>query len=185
MNMNMKLIGLSLFLYTSSLYATNASEAQEEWKKIKVVQDLIQASHRLVKEITPIELMQKIDEDEEELVVIDIREPGQMRHGEIAHDNMIRIVRGYLELKVEGFIPDKNMQIIVYCCSGQRSILASRTLIEMGYKNVTSLKGGVQGWVAAGMPLGTHYGDMIMKPVDYIIPMNTTENNVSKISTKE
>ena len=175
----MKLITLALLLCASSVYATPAHDAHAEWKKVKVVQDIIQASHRLVDELTPIELMQKIDEDEEEFVVIDLREPGQMRHGEITHENMYKIVRGYLELKIEGFVPDKSTHVILYCCSGQRSILSGRTLVEMGYKKVSSLKGGIQGWVSSGMPLNTHYGEMITKPKGYVIPTNDTDSNVA------
>lgn len=175
----MKLITLALFLYISSVHATSAHVAHAQWKKVKVVQDIIEASHRLVDELTPIELMQKIDEDEEEFVVIDLREPGQTRHGEITHENMYKIVRGYLELEIEGFVPDKSTHVVLYCCSGQRSILAGRTLVEMGYKKVSSLRGGIQGWVFAGMPLNTHYGEMIQKPRDYVTPTKEAESNVS------
>lgn len=179
----MKSLSLALLLGASFVYATDAHDSHAQWKKIQVVQDIIQASHRLVDEITPIELKQKIDDFEDEFVVIDLREPGQMRHGEIRHENFHKIVRGYLELKIEVFVPDKNTQVILYCCSGQRSILAGRTLVEMGYKNVSSLKGGVQGWVSSGMPLNTHYGEMIAKPKDYLILTNDANSSMSKVAT--
>src|SRR5213078_2516953 len=39
-----------------------------------------------------------------------------------------------------------------YCASGTRSVLAARSLGELGYTNVSSLAGGFTGWKRAGLP---------------------------------
>ena len=36
--------------------------------------------------------------------------------------------------------------IVVYCELGKRSLLAGKTLQELGYRNVVSLKGGYSAW---------------------------------------
>jgi len=97
------------------------------------------------------------------LHLLDIREPDQIGHGEIFHLNLVKITRGYLEFKVEKAFPDKKARIIVYCCTGKRGKLATKTLKDMGYTNVYSLQGGIRGWVDAGYPLDTVYGEVLLK----------------------
>ena len=48
---------------------------------------------------------------------------------------------------------DKDAEIVVYCGSGHRSTMAMTILLTEGYTNVTSLKGGLGGWVEAGFPV--------------------------------
>ena len=47
----------------------------------------------------------------------------------------------------------KDANIVIYCGSGHRSTMALAILGANGYTNVTSLKGGFGGWVAAGYPV--------------------------------
>jgi rhodanese-related sulfurtransferase len=108
-------------------------------------------------------LYKLIQEDAEDFYIIDIREPDQVGHGEIFHLNLVTITRGYLEFKIESKIKDKKSRIIVYCCTGKRGTLAAKTLNDMGYTNVSSLKGGIRQWVADGYPLDTVYGEMFVK----------------------
>jgi adenylyltransferase/sulfurtransferase len=62
------------------------------------------------------------------------------------------VPRGYLELRIENSVPDKSTPILLYCAGGTRSVLAARTLHEMGYADVRSLKGGFTAWKDAGQP---------------------------------
>ena len=109
------------------------------------------------------ELYKLIKEDVEDLYIVDIREPDQVDHGEIFNLNLVTITRGYLEFKIEKEIPNKNSRIVVYCCTGSRGNLAAKTLKDMGYMNVSSLKGGIKKWVSDGYPLDTVYGEMFLK----------------------
>ncbi len=134
------------------------------------VKDLVRSAERVIDPIEPVDLKKMLDADEE-FILIDIRGESQLQHGEIYQLEGLKIDRGYLEFKVEPLIPDKKTPIIIYCCTGKRSILAAQRLKEMGYKNVRSLKGGIRGWIEAGMPLDTTYGEMILAPLDYEPPM--------------
>ena len=109
------------------------------------------------------ELYKLIKDDVEDFYIVDIREPDQVGHGEIFHLNLVTITRGYLEFKIENQIKDKKARIIVYCCTGKRGTLAAKTLNDMGYTNVYSLKGGIRQWVTDGYPLDTVYGEMLLK----------------------
>src|SRR5215510_3908340 len=72
--------------------------------------------------------------------VIDVRERDEWSEGFIPSAKWIP--RGFLELRVEEQVPDKNAPVIVYCAGGTRSALAARSLEELGYRNVRSMAGG-------------------------------------------
>jgi rhodanese-related sulfurtransferase len=44
---------------------------------------------------------------------------------------------------------------VLYCAGGTRSLLAARTLKDMGYTRVRSLAGGFSAWKSAGLPVET------------------------------
>ena len=48
---------------------------------------------------------------------------------------------------------DKNKKILVYCRSGRMSSSASQQLIDLGYKNIYDLEGGMDAWVENGKKL--------------------------------
>jgi molybdopterin/thiamine biosynthesis adenylyltransferase/rhodanese-related sulfurtransferase len=85
--------------------------------------------------------------------VIDCREADE--HAQGAIDGSVFIPRGFLEVRIEKLAPDLDAPIVLYCASGTRSVLAARSLTELGYTNVKSLAGGFSGWKRAGLPWST------------------------------
>jgi sulfur-carrier protein adenylyltransferase/sulfurtransferase len=83
-------------------------------------------------------------------ILIDVREPDEWRQGHVPQ--AIGISRGFLELRIEEKVPDHKAPVIVQCASGTRSLLAARTLRELGYENVYSLTGGFNAWKDRGLP---------------------------------
>jgi sulfur-carrier protein adenylyltransferase/sulfurtransferase len=83
-------------------------------------------------------------------VLLDVRESDEWRQGHIPQ--AVGIPRGFLELRVEEKVPDHKAPVIVQCASGTRSLLASRSLREMGYENVYNLTGGFNAWKDRGLP---------------------------------
>jgi molybdopterin/thiamine biosynthesis adenylyltransferase/rhodanese-related sulfurtransferase len=83
-------------------------------------------------------------------VLIDVREPDEHAQGMIP--GTLYIPRGYLELRIERHVPDRETPVVLYCASGTRSVLAARSLTELGYIQVRSLAGGFTGWKRAGLP---------------------------------
>lgn len=52
-----------------------------------------------------------------------------------------------------GLLPDnKEEKIIIYCRSGSMGDIASQTLVNLGYTDVSNLKGGYNAWKAIGLP---------------------------------
>src|SRR5918997_836665 len=83
-------------------------------------------------------------------VVLDVREPDE--HSQGAIPGSIHIPRGNLESNIENRVPDHDTPIVVQCASGVRSAFAAKTLAELGYTDVASLKGGFNRWKDEGRP---------------------------------
>jgi len=81
--------------------------------------------------------------------VIDIREADEHAQGVIP--GAVHISRGFLEMRIEKAVMDLETPVVLYCAGGTRSVLAVRSLLELGYANVRSLSGGFNGWKKAGL----------------------------------
>ena len=100
-------------------------------------------------EIEPAVLATALRENGKRPALIDVREPDEHAQGMIP--GTLHIPRGFLELRIEGKVPDRGAPVVLYCASGTRSVLAARSLTELGYTNVVSLAGGFTGWKRAGL----------------------------------
>jgi rhodanese-related sulfurtransferase len=105
-------------------------------------QDLIDEAKKQIDEVTP-EQVRDMQARNERVVYLDVREPNEWNLGRLPH--AIHIPRGNLESKVEGVV-DRGQKVVVYCARGNRSALAALTMKQMGYENVASMSGGIQGW---------------------------------------
>ena len=63
--------------------------------------------------------------------MLDVREKEEYREGHLP--GAVSVPRGFLEMRVEEAVPDKDAPIIAYCAGGTRSLLAGRILKELGY----------------------------------------------------
>jgi molybdopterin/thiamine biosynthesis adenylyltransferase/rhodanese-related sulfurtransferase len=79
---------------------------------------------------------------------IDVREGDEWQEGHIP--GAVHVPRGYLESRIETAVPDKSTPVILYCAAGSRSAFAAKTLIDLGYTNVSSLHGGFTDWKRNG-----------------------------------
>ncbi len=88
--------------------------------------------------------------------VIDVREPGEYQTGHLP--NAVNIPRGVLEFKIgdNATFANKDLPIVLYCKTGGRAALAAVNLQRMGYQQVRSLSGGLDGWVSGGQQVVTH-----------------------------
>jgi sulfur-carrier protein adenylyltransferase/sulfurtransferase len=83
-------------------------------------------------------------------VLVDVRESDEWRQGHIPQ--AVGIPRGFLELRIEEKVPDHKTPVILQCASGTRSLLAARSLSELGYENVYNMTGGFNSWKDRGLP---------------------------------
>ena len=101
-------------------------------------------------EITTEQAKQKLSNGSQ-CIFLDVREADEAKAGTIPH--AVHIPRGFLEVKVERELPDRNADIVVYCAGGIRSLFAAETLKQMGYPNAKSMIGGYSTWTKEGFPI--------------------------------
>src|SRR5207248_11500864 len=63
--------------------------------------------------------------------------------------------RGRLQERIEETGPDRGADVVLCCAGGTRSLLAAKTLADLGYTHVRSMAGGYTAWKDAGLPLET------------------------------
>ena len=114
----------------------------------KSFQELMSEARKDVPELSAQQVNELLSNNGKSHVILDVRESDEWRQGHLA--GAVPLPRGFLEIKVETAIPDKNTPIIAYCAGGVRSLLAGKMLKEMGYQNVTSMTGGYNAWKNGG-----------------------------------
>jgi len=99
-----------------------------------------------------------VTESLEGWTVLDVREPDEYDSGRIP--GAVTIPRGFLEVKADHDhakrderLQDRSQRIVCVCAGGNRSLLAADTLLQMGFSEVVSLRGGMTAWQEAGMPV--------------------------------
>ena len=85
-----------------------------------------------------------------EAKIVDVREKNEWNEGYIP--GAVHVPRGFLELQIEEAVPDKSKTVVLYCAGGVRSLMAGKTLQEMGYGKAISMSGGFGGWKGQGYP---------------------------------
>jgi rhodanese-related sulfurtransferase len=87
----------------------------------------------------------------EEVVLLDVREPGETAGGKIA--KAIQIPVGAVKTRIGELEKHKDKTLLVYCKTGARSGAACKELGNLGFDKVFSLNGGLMAWQEAHLPL--------------------------------
>ena len=114
----------------------------------KTYKQIMEEARQVVPEASPDEVKSKLDRSTPPML-LDVREKEEFRQGYVP--GAVSLPRGFLEMRVEDAVPDKNTPIVAYCAGGTRSLLAGRILKELGYTNVTSMRGGFTAWKNQGL----------------------------------
>ena len=91
------------------------------------------------------------------IVFVDVRETVERQQGGTIR-GAIHAARGFLEFFADPESPMHNEafssgnKLVVFCGSGARSALASKTLKDMGFDNVVHIAGGFTAWLQVGGP---------------------------------
>jgi rhodanese-related sulfurtransferase len=110
----------------------------------KSLRDFTDEARAVVAEVQPSDIEALIEDG---WMLIDVREPEEFAEGHIR--GAINFPRGFLEVRAdhEHFkrderLQDRSQRIICYCGGGHRSLLAAKTLKEMGFADAVSMAGG-------------------------------------------
>ena len=123
--------------------------------KIKSSIELVEEALKDIKTISPDEAFDL--KNNEKCNLIDIRDIRELqKQGEV--ENAIHIPRGMLEFWLdpnssyyqENKIEDTK-KMVFFCAMGFRSALATKALVDMGFKNVANAKGGFDALKNAGL----------------------------------
>ncbi|MBM4258700.1 MAG: molybdopterin-synthase adenylyltransferase MoeB [Deltaproteobacteria bacterium] len=113
----------------------------------KTYKQLMEEARTSIPEVSIDEVKNRVERGEN-WALLDVREREEYREGHL--EGAVSLPRGFLEMRVEETVADKSKPIIAYCAGGVRSLIAARTLKEMGYENVVSMSGGYTAWKNAG-----------------------------------
>jgi sulfur-carrier protein adenylyltransferase/sulfurtransferase len=109
--------------------------------------DLLSKARSEINETTPEEVAERL-ETGARLQLLDVREQEEVEQGIIPRAR--HLSRAHFESRAEDVVPGKDDEIVVYCASGVRSVFAAKTLEELGYAKVSSMKGGFVRWRELG-----------------------------------
>lgn len=110
-------------------------------------QEMLERKREAVREVDAREAARLRDRG---ALLVDVREQDEVDQGIIP--GAVHIPRGFLEMRIEETIRNREAPIIVYCAGGVRSIFGAESLGQLGYRDVASMSGGFSGWKAAGLP---------------------------------
>ena len=122
---------------------------------IKSSQQLVEDANKTIETLSPEEVKSLMDKNE--ITLIDVRDIRELwRDGTI--ENSKHIPRGMLEFWLdpnssyyqENKIKDLK-KMVFFCAMGFRSALATKTLVDMGFKNVANANGGFDALKNAGL----------------------------------
>ncbi|OBX04483.1 hypothetical protein QV06_06165 [Gallibacterium genomosp. 3] len=102
------------------------------------------------KEIEQAQLSRLVNK--ENAVIVDLRSSEEFLRGHIAGSQNI-LPRDIKEKNLGKLEQYKDSPVIVVCASGMTSRGSAEQLYKQGFKQVYSLKEGIQGWKAANLPL--------------------------------
>src|ERR687896_2392403 len=112
-----------------------------------IFRDLLRQVKEEIGETTPEVVKQRLDGGDK-LSLLDVREQEEVENGIVPGARTLS--RAHFESRVEDVLPNKDSEVVVYCASGVRSVFSAKTLKELGYSNVISMKGGFNRWKDLG-----------------------------------
>jgi rhodanese-related sulfurtransferase len=116
---------------------------------------MVAATKKQIKTISMEQFKALVDKKDAGLI-IDVRQEDEYADGHVP--GAVNVPRGLIEFriwKLVGF-PDKvdmNKQMTLYCLTGGRCALATKSLQDLGFTNVTSVDMKFDDWTKAGHPV--------------------------------
>jgi phage shock protein E len=101
--------------------------------------------------ISQAELQARLDKKDPDVVVLDVRTPEEFAAGHVPGARNISHDQLAARLPELGELKDK--QVVLYCRSGRRTLLAQEILRKAGFTNLRHLEGDYLAWEAAQRPI--------------------------------
>ncbi|HKT72520.1 MAG TPA: MBL fold metallo-hydrolase [Steroidobacteraceae bacterium] len=117
----------------------------------KTITQLLAEATAIVPFMSLLELKSRVDAQDPDLVVLDVREKDAYVAGHVPGAR--HLPRGQLELRVNEELPNPLVRILTVCEFGRISTLAAATLRHIGFQRAIALDGGMKAWREAGYPV--------------------------------
>ena len=109
----------------------------------------IKRAMRGFKDVTPAEAVLLINK--KDAVILDVRESNELAQGSIRDSKHLAL--SVLKQRVDELKTYAEQPVIAYCKAGTRSASACEILKKNNFANVMFLKGGIEGWKTANLPV--------------------------------
>ena len=108
---------------------------------------------QLFKNVSPKEFYDLIQEheDDENVVILDVRTPGEFKDGHIQDAKNIDYYDKTFSKQLDTL--DKEKTYLIYCRSGNRSRRALSLMEKLNFSAVYNMKGGISSWHAQKFPV--------------------------------
>lgn len=104
-----------------------------------------------IQEISVQDAAKMLKEKPDDIVVLDVRTPGEFKGGHLPGAKNMDFFGGSFEVEAANLPHEK--PTLVYCRSGKRSSGAVEELKRAGVKNILHLHEGMTAWEKAGLPV--------------------------------
>ena len=88
--------------------------------------------------------------NQDSTIIVDVREDKEIKGGIIKGSQHITL--GQLSDRMGHLGTNKQIPILVYCQTGNRSSSACQSITKAGFENVSALTGGIVAWDTANLP---------------------------------
>ena len=105
-----------------------------------------QTSYREVSSNEAAELIQN-----EQPIILDVRTPNEYKRGHLHQSILIPVQE--LQNRYKELGTRKDREILIYCATGNRSTVASKILIDNGFKHIVNMRGGIYNWSKKNYPV--------------------------------
>lgn len=105
-----------------------------------------QASYREVSSKQAADLIQN-----EQPIILDVRTPLEYQRGHLHNSVLIPVQE--LQSRYKELGKHKDREILIYCATGNRSTVASKILIDSGFKHIVNMRGGIYDWHKKNYPV--------------------------------
>jgi rhodanese-related sulfurtransferase len=101
--------------------------------------------------ITQAELLARLDRKDPDLVVLDVRTADEFAAGHVPGAR--NVSHDLLSSRVADLKDLRDKQVVLYCRSGRRTLLAEQTLRAAGFTRLLHLQGDFLAWEAEHRPI--------------------------------
>ncbi|HEX2112954.1 MAG TPA: rhodanese-like domain-containing protein [Alphaproteobacteria bacterium] len=114
------------------------------------------ANPNIVTPVVPPQELKSMLSDGEELALLDVREEGVFSKSHLLFAVPCPLSR--LEQRITALVPRRTTRIVLCDAGSGLALRAAKKLMHFGYRNLSILEGGIDGWKAAGYELfsGVH-----------------------------